>query len=138
MEANETPEGSPNAVPTQVSAPSERRVQAAISPQTGTASCPTCGTAAGPNGANTSYIYALGRIEARFPSAGVEKEFAQATGRAKTSSQTDREGFHAVLSQRENIYLTRQLCWPFSIQGLDPYLFQPRDPADIDLLLGTI
>jgi hypothetical protein len=162
MEANETPEGSPNAVPTQLSAPSasraqgaisegspnavptqvaapsERRIRGAISPQAGAASCPTCGAAAGPNGADTSYIYALGRIEARFPTAGVEKEFAQATARAKTSSQTDREVFHAVLSQRENRYLIRQLCWAFTIQGLDTYLLQPRDAADIDLLLGAI
>src|ERR1700693_4311778 len=91
-------EGSPNAVSTQGSAPSERRIRGAISPQAGAASCPTCGAAAGPNGADTSYIYALGRIEARFPTAGVGKEFAQATARAKTSSQSDREVFHAVLS----------------------------------------
>ena len=138
MEVNEAPEGSPNAVPPQVMAPSESRTQAAISPQMGTASCPTCGAAAGPNGADPSYVYALGRIEARFPTPAVEKEFAQATGRAKTSSQTDREAFHAVLSQRENRYLVRQLCWVFSIQGLETYLLQPRDPTDIDLLLAAI
>jgi hypothetical protein len=92
-----------------------------------------------PNGdATPSYIYALGRIEARFPSAGVEKEFAQATGRAKTSSQTDREAFAAVLSQRENRYLLRQLCWVLTIQGLETYLLQPRDSADIDLLLAAV
>ncbi len=138
MEENETPEGSPNSAPTQVMAPSESRTRAAISPQEGTAPCPTCGAEAGPNGANPSYVYALGRIEARFPSAGVEKEFAQATGRAKTNHQTDREAFQAVLSQRENRYLVRQLCWVLSIQGLETYLLQPRDPADIDLLLGAI
>jgi len=83
-------------------------------------------------------VYALGRIEARFPSPAVEKEFAQATGRAKTSKQTDREAFHAVLSQRENRYLVRQLCWVLTIQGLETYLLQPKDPVDIDLLLGAI
>jgi hypothetical protein len=80
----------------------------------------------------------LGRIEARFPSPAVEKEFAQATGRAKTNSQTDREAFHAVLSERENRYLVRHLCWVLTIQGLETYLLQPRDPTDIDLLLGAI
>ena len=138
MEENETPEGSPNSTPTQAMAPSESHTRAAISPQAGTAPCPTCGAATGPNGADRSYVYALGRIEARFPSPAVEKEFAQATGRAKTSSQTDREAFHAVLSQRENRYLVRQLCWVLIIQGLETYLLQPRDPADIDLLLGAI
>jgi hypothetical protein len=138
MEENESTEGSPNSAPTQVMAPSESRIRVAISPQEGTAPCPTCGAAAGPNGADPSYVYALGRIEARFPSPAVEKEFAQATGRAKTNSQTDREAFHAVLSQRENRYLVRQLCWVLSIQGLETYLLQPRDPADLDLLLGAI
>jgi hypothetical protein len=40
--------------------------------------CPTCGS----NGAAMppSYVYALGRIEPRFPRLSVEKEFAQATG----------------------------------------------------------
>ncbi|MCU1345256.1 MAG: PatG Domain, partial [Acidimicrobiia bacterium] len=30
----------------------------------------------------STFVYAIGRIEPRFPSLGVEKEFAQATGRA--------------------------------------------------------
>ena len=41
-----------------------------------------------------SYIYAIGRIEARFPRPSVEKEFAQATGRADTPGLTDRQAFH--------------------------------------------
>jgi len=138
MEANQTTEVPPNSASTQVMTPSGSRPRAAISPQAGTAPCPTCGAAAGANGADPSYVYALGRIEARFPSPAVEKEFAQATGRAKTNSQTDREAFHAVLSERENRYLVRHLCWVLTIQGLETYLLQPRDPTDIDLLLGAI
>jgi hypothetical protein len=101
--------------------------------------CATCDGATGfePNDpeATASYIYALGRVEARFPRPSVEKEFAQATGRAGTNGQTDRESFHTVLSQRENRYLVRQLCWILTIQGLETYLLQPRDPADFDLLV---
>ncbi|EIM96297.1 hypothetical protein WQE_34776 [Paraburkholderia hospita] len=74
-------------------------------------------------------------MEARFPRPSVEKEFAQATGRADTNGQTDREAFHAVLSQRENRYLVRQLCWVLTIQGLETYLLQPRDPVDYDSLV---
>ena len=138
MEENATMEGSANAAAAEVIASSGNRPRAAISPQAGTAPCPTCGAGAGPNGGDPSYVYALGRIEARFPSPAVEKEFAQATGRTKTTKQTDREAFHAVLSQRENRYLARQLCWVLTIQGLETYLLQPRDPADIDLLLGAV
>jgi hypothetical protein len=38
-------------------------------------------------------VYAIGRIEARFPRLSVEKEFAQATGRAETAGQTDQQAF---------------------------------------------
>ena len=31
------------------------------------------------------YVYALGRIEPRFPRLSIEKEYAQATGRAETA-----------------------------------------------------
>ncbi|HTS67995.1 MAG TPA: hypothetical protein VMO17_03350, partial [Terriglobia bacterium] len=53
--------------------------------------CPTCGTAPAGNGATAaaSYIYAIGRIEPRFPRVSVEKEFVQAVGRDKTSGLTD-------------------------------------------------
>ncbi|MGZ8921089.1 MAG: cyanobactin maturation protease PatG family protein [Limisphaerales bacterium] len=97
--------------------------------------CPTCAGGA----VAASYVYALGRVEApRFPNLAAEKEFAQATGRTDTAGKTDQQTFHAVLSKRENRYLVRQLCWVLSIQGLETYLLQPRDPADIDLLVEAI
>lgn len=85
-----------------------------------------------------SYVYALGRIEARFPNLGTEKEFAQVTGRTDTAGKTDQQTLHAVLSQRENRYLVRQMCWVMSIQGLDTYLLQPRDRMDLDMLVEAI
>jgi PatG Domain len=41
-----------------------------------------------------SHIYAIGRIEARFPRFSVEKEFAQVAGRAETAGQTDQQMFY--------------------------------------------
>ena len=89
------------------------------------------------NGAD-SYVYAIGCVEARFPNLAVEKEFAQAAGRADTAGKTDRQTFHTVLSKRENRYLVRQLCWVLMVEGLEAYLLQPRDPADLDLLVDAI
>jgi len=63
---------------------------------------------------------------------------AQATGRAETAGHTDHQAFHEVLSRRENRYLARQLCWILSIQGLETYILQPRDPADLDLLISAV
>src|SRR5687768_1260976 len=77
----------------------------------------------------SSYVYALGRIEARFPRLGVEKEFVQATGRADTVGLTDREALRSVLSKRENRYLVRQMCWVFTIEGLETYILKPTDPS---------
>jgi PatG Domain len=95
-------------------------------------------TAARSEATTPSFIYALGRIEPRFPLLSVEKEFAQATGRTNTAGLTDRQALHAVLTQRENRYLARQLCWVFTIEGLDSYILQPRDPADLDLLVESV
>ena len=97
-------------------------------------SCPTCSAASMP----ISFVYAVGQIEARFPNLSVEKEFAQATARTQTAGKTDQETFRAVLSQRENRYLARQLCWVLIIQGLETYLLRPNDPADFDLLIEAI
>jgi hypothetical protein len=100
------------------------------------APCPTCngGMASTP----PAYVYAIGRIEARFPRLAVEKEFAQATGRADTAGQTDQETFYKVLAQPENRYLARQLCWVLTVQGLETYLLLPRDPRDFDRLVEAI
>lgn len=85
-----------------------------------------------------AFVYAIGRIEPRFPTLSAEKEFAQATGRAETARLSDRQALHDVLAQRANRYLVRQLCWVFTIEGLETYLLQPRDPADFDQLLDAL
>jgi len=98
--------------------------------------CPTCSAEA--DSMPVAYVYAIGKIEARFPRLSVEKEFAQAIGRAETAGQTDQEAFYRALSERENRYLVRQMCWVFNIQGLETYLLQPNDPGDFDRLVEAI
>src|SRR5881628_3707656 len=43
----------------------------------------------------SSFVYAVGQIEPRFPRLAVEKEFAQVLGRADTEDLTDRQALHA-------------------------------------------
>ncbi len=108
-----------------------------VSPQ----ACSTCGTRLAANGGNSTspnYIYAIGYIEARFPRPSMEKEYAQATGRAETTGLTDRQALQKVLSQCQNRYLVRQLCWVMTIEGLETYILVPRDPADLDLLVEAL
>jgi hypothetical protein len=87
---------------------------------------------------DTPFVYALGRVEPRFPSLGVEKEFAQATGRAETSGLTDRQALQEVFSERSNRYLARMMCWVLTVEGLETYVLTPRDPGDLDLLVDAL
>lgn len=91
-----------------------------------------------PSPNNPSFVFALGRIEPRFPTLAAEKEFAQATGRGDTAGLSDRQALASVLSERRNRYLVRQLCWVLTIEGLDTYILSPRDPADFEMLVDAV
>lgn len=125
-----------------VSAParswSGHRTPAVVAQACADGSCGSEATESGEGGGGYPFVYAIGNIEIRFPSLGVEKEFVQATGRADTAGLTDQQSLHSVLTRPPNRYLTRQLCWVMTIEGLDTYLLQPRDSSDIDLLLETV
>jgi hypothetical protein len=84
------------------------------------------------------YVFAVGQVQPTFPTLGVEKEYSQRTGRAQTDGLTDRQALQRVLSDRENRYLVRQMCFVFTIGGLDAYILQPRDPVDFELLVEAI
>jgi hypothetical protein len=84
----------------------------------------------------SAYVYALGRIEPGFPRLSVEKEYAQATGRAETAGLSDRQALQTILSQPENRYLARRLCYVMTIEGLDTYILQPG--ADLQLLIESL
>jgi hypothetical protein len=68
----------------------------------------------------------------------VEKELAQATGRAETAGLTDQQALHDVLSRPENRYLARQFCYVLTIEGLETYILQPRDSTYLDLLIEAV
>lgn len=142
IEVNEQ-SGEPNAViaTSAIAPPANRNTEASVHTHVSPATCATCGTANESRGngyATPSYVFAIGRVEMRFPSLGVEKEFAQATGRANTKGMTDRAAMHAVLSAPANRYLARRVCWVFTIEGLETYILVPRDPADYDQLLEAV
>ena len=137
IEVQEQPTSTINGNPPPRAASSVTSSATAVSPQ----ACSTCGSAPAANGgtaAPPSWVYAIGNIEVRFPSMSIEKEFAQASGRDKTSGLTDRQSLHAVLSRPENRYLVRQLCFVMAIEGLETYILRPRDPADFSLLVEAI
>lgn len=114
-------------------------VQGTVLPQGGAGGECSCKSRASGEGLEPpSFVYAIGRIEPRFPRVSLEREYAQVVARVQTSGMTDRQVLHAVLSDRHNRYLVRQLCWSFSVEGLDMYLLTPRDPVDLELLIETL
>jgi len=86
----------------------------------------------------SSFVFALGRVEPRFPTLAAEKEFAQAIGQADTAGLPDRQAFQSVLAERRNRYLVRQLCWVLTIEGLDTYILVPREPGDFESLVEAV
>jgi hypothetical protein len=120
----------------------EVRLGGALSPPVDSESCAFCGGArkanANSSGTSPSYVYAIGRLEPRFPSIAVEKELAQAAGRAETTGLTNRKVAHSVLSQRGNRYIARKLCWVLAVEGLETYIVLVRDPTDLDLLIEAL
>lgn len=96
------------------------------------------GPLAGIHQATPEFVYVIGRVEPRFPTLAVEKEFAQVTGRSETAGLTDRQALQDVLSSPENRYLARQLTWVLTIEGLETYLLIPRDPSGLDLLIEAV
>lgn len=101
------------------------------------ASCPTCdpGAAAAGNNEPPTYIYAVGTVKMRFPTPGVEKEFAQAAAGTGTANLSDQQVVHRTL--KENRYLANEVCWLFSIENVEAYVLVPRDAYTLDLLIGA-
>lgn len=130
----ESREQSPAANMESVRSSSEGLIPNPSSPPGASEPCPTCGTAA--DTVPPSYVYALGKIMPRFPRVSVEKEFAQATGRADTANLTDQQTLRKVL--QDNRYLLRQLCWVMTVSGLETYILVPRDPTDFQLLTESL
>jgi hypothetical protein len=84
-----------------------------------------------------AFVYALGQIEARFPSLSIEKEYAQVRASADYAGATDREALSGTISNPENRYLARNMCWVLVIEGLETYILVPRDPRDLDLFIDA-
>lgn len=100
--------------------------------------CATCGHGGQAGAAVAAFppVYALGKVELRFPTLGTEKELAQAIGRGNAEGLTDQGAIHEAL--REHRYLARSMCYVMVIGGLETYLLKPRDPMDLDLLIDAV
>jgi ribosomal protein L16 Arg81 hydroxylase len=85
-----------------------------------------------------SFVYAIGRIAARFPSIDIEKELQQAARQSETANLTDSQVLYQVLSRPENAYLAREMCWVFTVQGVETFTVMPRSGAELAELIGAL
>lgn len=85
-----------------------------------------------------SYVYALGRVEARTPTLGVEKEVMQVLGAANAGGLTDRQALYDLLTAKDNRYIAKKMCWVLTIEGMEAYVLVPRDAHELELLLETV
>jgi hypothetical protein len=106
----------------------------------GDTSCPNCGKSgdAVPAMPSSSFVYALGRVEHRFPRISVEMEIAQVAKGGNTQGQTDSQVLRNLLLEPSNRYLARQLCWVFTVKDQPTFILHPRDPRDYDLLVEAL
>ncbi|MFF8958555.1 hypothetical protein [Streptomyces sp. NPDC014894] len=88
--------------------------------------------------AGPGHVYVLGRVRAVFPDISVQREFSQVAGEAKQPDATDEDALHRVLSDPENRYIARQMCYVLSVQGVDAYLLEPADPTELPELLEAL
>lgn len=90
---------------------------------------------------SASYIYAVGKIVYRFPNRSIELELAQAIGRTPeedTKGRTRDEVVYTALTDRNNRYIARQICYVLTIEGLETYILVPSDPLDSERLVEAI
>ena len=88
-----------------------------------------------------SYVYAIGKVVHRFPNRSLEMELAQAIGRrpeGEAKGLTHPEVAHKVLTDPDNRYVARQICFVLTIEGLETYILIPSDPLDFDRLAKAL
>jgi hypothetical protein len=103
--------------------------------------CSTCGGGGAAPSSAQGQITLIGQVSAAFPSVYVEKEFAHLLGQKDFKGFTDGQTMHAVLSQRQNRYLARKLCFlhtPYGSGTAPAYVLVPEAPEDLDLLIDTL
>jgi hypothetical protein len=86
------------------------------------------------------YIYAIGEVQARFPSLDIEKEFLQllTPDDTKTPGSTFEQRLYNVLSRPENLYFAREMAWAFLIEDVGTYMLRPRSDVELGQLIESI
>jgi hypothetical protein len=83
------------------------------------------------------FVYAVGRLHARFSTLGVEREYAHVADADPDAAVRTRQ-LKRVLSAPEHRYLARHMCWVFSGRSADSCTVTPRDDNDLVQLIDLL
>jgi hypothetical protein len=84
------------------------------------------------------FVYVLGRVDVRFPSLGIEREFEQ---RARRLPAKAREGSRRSVIRRtleESPHLAAHVCYLLLVGGLPAYVLGPTSPSTRDALFEAL
>jgi hypothetical protein len=91
------------------------------------APCPHCGSSFSQPGPVLKLAYAIGHLEPRFASLGVEKEFQQLAAALGTERNVSYDSLEEIVGSESGSYLLDHLCWIFRVHGSDVFFVQPWD-----------
>lgn len=84
-----------------------------------------------------SYVYALGRIQAQFPSSSVENLYKEVVFQ-KFGPNAGAKSLFEVLSMPEHLFLAKKMCWVLTIDGTDCYVLQAKTPALLNAFIKAL
>jgi hypothetical protein len=116
--------------------PDRRKRPVVVAQNDGAGSCPTCAAGSAGTVGPPAYVYAVGTIEMRLPSPGIEKEFRQTIANGSTANLTQREVQYNIL--RQNRHLANEVCWVLRIENVDTYILVPRDSWMLDEFVNAV
>ncbi|MEM7158573.1 MAG: S8 family serine peptidase [Myxococcota bacterium] len=90
-----------------------------------------CGCDPGPA---AGFVYSTGTLDPRFPDEGDKKEF---TSRAREQGVAP-DNFYAVLSQRDNRFLARRICWALVVNERPAGILVPRSELELNDLIEAL
>jgi len=84
-----------------------------------------------------SYIYALGRVQAQFPSSSVENLYKEVVFQ-KFGPDAGAKSLFEVLSMPEHLFLAKKMCWVLNIDGTDCYVLHAKTPALLNAFIKAL
>jgi hypothetical protein len=97
--------------------------------------CPTCAQAV-LEPQIEQFVYAIGKLEVRLPTIGIEREFRRCARGEEGRTPSRSERMHSVL--RANHYLASKVCYLLSIGGTPAFSLMPAIQSAREELLGAL